>query len=49
MEESRVLDDITADLFNLDIQTELAADLAGYAPSADCTNNGCTRSCVGCK
>lgn len=48
MDEISVLDDLTADLFDLDIQVEPAADLAGYADSADCTNNGCTRSCVGC-
>lgn len=48
MNESTVLDDAIADLFDLDLQTELAADLDGAARSADCTNNGCTESCQIC-
>jgi hypothetical protein len=48
MEESVVLDDAIADLFDLDPQTELAADLDGAVRSADCTNNGCTASCQTC-
>lgn len=42
------LDDAIADLFDLDVQTEGVADLGGVGRSADCTNNGCTRSCVSC-
>lgn len=48
MDESVVLDDAIADLFDLDPQTELAADLEGAVLSADCTNNGCTKSCLTC-
>lgn len=43
-----VLDELAADLFNLDVQTMPAADMAGYAASDDCTNNGCTNTCNSC-
>lgn len=46
--ESTVLDDAVADLFDLDPQTEIAADLVGADRSADCTNNGCTNTCQTC-
>ena len=45
--ENTALDEVTAELFDLDPQVELANDLAGYGDSADCTNNGCTASCIG--
>ena len=39
--------DAIADLFRLDAQTAPATTLPAY-DSADCTNDGCTGSCVGC-
>jgi hypothetical protein len=47
------LDQLTADLFDLDVRVE--PGLSGTAPaaarrddSADCTNDGCTKSCLSC-
>jgi hypothetical protein len=48
MDASQILDDATADLFTLDPLSEPADDLAGYGDSADCTSNGCTKSCQVC-
>ena len=48
MDNIMFLDEATADLFALDPQTGPADDLARYAESDDCTNNGCTKSCQGC-
>lgn len=48
MNESTALDAAIANLFDLDVQTELAADLDGAADSEDCTKNGCTESCLSC-
>ncbi|HEU0086763.1 MAG TPA: hypothetical protein VFQ77_03805 [Pseudonocardiaceae bacterium] len=42
------LDVAIADLFDLDVQTEGVADLDRADRSADCTNNGCTESCLSC-
>lgn len=43
-----ILDELTADLFNLDINVEPATDMAGYEATENCTNNGCTGSCASC-
>ena len=37
-----------ADLFDLDPRTAPLAALPTIANSEDCTNDGCTRSCVSC-
>lgn len=39
MNESTALDDAIADLFDLDTQTEYAADFDGSGRSVDCTNS----------
>jgi hypothetical protein len=46
--ESITLDDAIADLFDLDMQTEYTVDFDGVGRSADCTNNGCTNTCLSC-
>jgi hypothetical protein len=38
-----------ADLFSLEPELTAVADLGNVGRSADCTNDGCTRSCVGCR
>jgi hypothetical protein len=38
-----------ADLFDLDPRSIPVADLGNVGRSADCTNDGCTASCNGCK
>lgn len=52
MNEATALADSIADLFDLDARSEPAADFGtdsrGVVRSADCTNNGCTKTCVGC-
>lgn len=47
-DESTALDIAIADLFDLDVQTEGVADIGGSGHSGDCTNNGCTASCLSC-
>jgi hypothetical protein len=48
MNETTTLDPKIADLFSLDPQADPAHDMPCNAPSADCTNNGCTHTCRGC-
>jgi hypothetical protein len=48
------LDDMVADLFDLDRQVEPALDAANAADtllddSADCTNDTCTNTCLTCE
>ncbi len=43
MDDVMLLDEATADLFDLDVQAEPAEDLTGYGCSGNCTNNGCSR------
>ncbi len=47
MKNTRVNDPF-ADLFTLDPHVGAAENLNGHTPSGDCTNDGCTGSCVGC-
>ncbi|WP_285704635.1 hypothetical protein [Microtetraspora sp. NBRC 16547] len=47
MKNTRVTDPF-ADLFTLDPHVGAADNLNGHTPSGDCTNDGCTGSCVGC-
>lgn len=47
-ETTTELDDAIADLFDLDLRTELAADLDGMGASEECTTNGCTETCLSC-
>lgn len=37
-----------ADLFDLDAQSVPVSDLGNVGRSGECTNDGCTASCVGC-
>jgi hypothetical protein len=48
--EHPVLDDITADLFNLDARAVPVLDMTGSNTTTDCTDNGCSGNCtsVGC-
>jgi hypothetical protein len=43
------LDSEIADLFSLEPELISVADLGSVGRSADCTNDGCTDSRVGCK
>lgn len=47
METADLSADLT-DLFNLDARTMSVATLPSAGDSADCTNDGCTRSCASC-
>jgi hypothetical protein len=38
-----------ADLFDLDSQVGPLHDLPAGVSSEDCTSDGCTQSCVGCR
>ncbi|WP_322751886.1 MULTISPECIES: hypothetical protein [unclassified Frankia] len=40
--------DVLDELFSLDPQVSPLGELAGFGDSGDCTNDGCTGSCVGC-
>lgn len=50
LEQSNVLDTITADLFDLDARAVPALDMTGSNTTTDCTDNGCSATCpsVGC-
>lgn len=50
MEQSAVLDDVTADLFDLDARAVPVLDMTGSNTTTDCTDNGCSATCtsVGC-
>lgn len=50
VEQSPVLDDITADLFDLDARAVPVLDMTGSNTTTDCTDNGCSKTCpsVGC-
>lgn len=45
MGEDTVLDEITVDLFDLDISAVSAYDMTGSNTTTDCTDDGCTRTC----
>jgi hypothetical protein len=47
METTELSTDLT-DLFDLDVRTTSVATLPSGNDSADCTNDGCTRSCQSC-
>lgn len=49
-EQNTVLDDITADLFDLDARAVPVLDMSGSNTTTECTDNGCSRTCpsVGC-
>lgn len=49
MDDNAILDAATADLFTLDSQKKPAEDLAGYACSENCTDDGCTRPSTDCR
>jgi hypothetical protein len=49
MDDNAILDAATADLFTLDRREEPAEDLAGYACSEHCTDDGCTRPSTNCR
>lgn len=40
---------VIADLFDLDTQVGPLHDLGVGVSSEDCTSDGCTQSCVGCR
>jgi len=50
VEQSPVLYDIAADLFNLDARAVPVLDMTGSNTTTDCTDNGCSATCtsVGC-
>lgn len=50
VEQSTVLDDITADLFDLEARAVPVLDMTGSNTTTDCTDNGCSKTCtsVGC-
>lgn len=48
MDESAVLDDLTADLFNLDVKMAPVYDMTGSNTTTQCTDNGCTNTCRSC-
>jgi hypothetical protein len=41
--------DVIADLFDLDVQVGPVHELPSGMDSADCTSDGCTATCAGCK
>lgn len=45
-----VLDDLTAELFDLGLRAVPATDMSGSNTTTDCTDNGCSGTCpsVGC-
>lgn len=44
-EHGVVLDQVTADLFDLDARVVPVSDMAGSNTTTDCTDNGCTATC----
>jgi len=48
MDEMTVLDEFTADLFDLDTRAVPAYDMTGSNTATDCTDNGCTKTCQSC-
>jgi hypothetical protein len=49
-EQSTVLDEITAGLFDLDTRAVPVPDISGSNTTTECTDNGCSSTCpsVGC-
>jgi hypothetical protein len=50
VDETAVLECLTAELFDLDVRAVPVTDMSGSNTTTDCTDNGCTKTCpsVGC-